>query len=111
MIQSDLKQVSNEWNSHLIRRGRSAETPHGVPEELYFLPQIQGAEDYKKDYDVHDMNVAAQHVEIVNVASPFGISQEFTSVVNIIMSQDGKTIPSNPREAIALYIHLCNEII
>ena len=67
--------------------------PHGVPEELYFLPQIQGAEDCKKDYDVHDMNVAAQHVEIVNVASPFGISQEFTSVVNIIMSQDGKTIP------------------
>ncbi len=42
IIQEDLDQVAQEWNTHRIRPSRNAEVPSGVPDQLFFLPQTVG---------------------------------------------------------------------
>ena len=41
LLQSELNNVSNMWNTHLIRSS-GAETVSGIPDELYFLPGLGG---------------------------------------------------------------------
>jgi len=40
LIQKELDSVAHEWNVHRIRR--SSESPGGIPDMLYHLPQEQG---------------------------------------------------------------------
>lgn len=41
LIQSELDNVVQMWNTHLIRRS-TAETVNGIPNELYHIPEIRG---------------------------------------------------------------------
>ena len=47
IIQYELDTVAHEWNTHRIRCSTNLTVPTGIPEELFFLPQIQG------DYNYH----------------------------------------------------------
>lgn len=42
LLQQDLNDCANEWNKHRIRYTRGASSPSGIPDELYFLPSVQG---------------------------------------------------------------------
>ena len=42
LIQKDLDEVAQLWNSHIIRPSRMAECPSGIPDEMYFFPQNSG---------------------------------------------------------------------
>ena len=42
LVQEDLDKIREEWNSHRIRANRNSSGPPGYPNELYFLPEIQG---------------------------------------------------------------------
>ena len=39
LIQKEPNDTVHLWNTHLIRQSQH-ETVHGVPDELYFVPQI-----------------------------------------------------------------------
>ena len=42
LIQEDLDAFSSEWNTHRIRQSRGSNTPGGVPNELFFIPNSFG---------------------------------------------------------------------
>lgn len=42
LIQKQLEDLVYEWNHHRIRNSRNSETPGGIPEVLYFLPEQSG---------------------------------------------------------------------
>lgn len=42
IIQRELDTVVHEWNTHRIRPSNLCLVPAGIPDELFFLPQIQG---------------------------------------------------------------------
>ena len=65
LIQNELDQVREHWNSHYIRVSRY-HTPSGIHDQLYFLPEIVNAVDYIKVFDSNDL------VEVRNeIASPY----------------------------------------
>ena len=41
LIQKELVEVAHEWNTHRIRPNST--NPGGVPDMLYFLPEIEGS--------------------------------------------------------------------
>ena len=46
LIQHDLDTVKDHWNTHFIRGSRH-ETVSGRPDQLFFLPELHSAQDYK----------------------------------------------------------------
>uniref|UniRef100_A0A1X7UJL7 Uncharacterized protein n=1 Tax=Amphimedon queenslandica TaxID=400682 RepID=A0A1X7UJL7_AMPQE len=46
LIQKELDQFVFEWNSHRIRPNWMANSPAGVPNDLYHLPFLNGACDH-----------------------------------------------------------------
>ena len=42
IIQRELDTVVHEWNTHRIRPSKDCLVPAGIPDELFFLPQVQG---------------------------------------------------------------------
>ena len=42
LIQEELDTVVHEWNTHRIRPSKDCTIPAGIPDELFFLPQLQG---------------------------------------------------------------------
>ena len=43
LLQEELKQMMDLWNTHVIRSSR-AETIGGIPDESYFFPEVTGIE-------------------------------------------------------------------
>ena len=54
MIQDELNEVRESWNSHYIRASRY-HTAHGIPDVLYFLPETSSSIDHKKPFDINDL--------------------------------------------------------
>ena len=42
LLQEELNKVQVSWKTHLIRRARSQSIVTGVPDELFYVPEIQG---------------------------------------------------------------------
>ena len=42
IIQSGLDGVKREWNFHRLRKCREGHSPGGVPELLYYAPELEG---------------------------------------------------------------------
>jgi len=40
VIQKDLDEIRRQWNTHRIRPSSGSRCPPGIPDELYYLPQI-----------------------------------------------------------------------
>ena len=64
LIQNELDQVREHWNSHYIRVSRY-HTPSGIPDQLYFMPESVNAVDHIKAFDSNDL-VEVRH----ELASP-----------------------------------------
>lgn len=45
MIERNLDKFKDRWNQHKIRKNRKAGCPHGIPDDLYNLPQVTGIVD------------------------------------------------------------------
>ena len=42
IVQQELDIYKEEWNNHYIRHSSMAELPHGVPDVLYYFPELKG---------------------------------------------------------------------
>ena len=42
ILQDELEKVQVTWNTHLMCRARQQDIIRGVPDELYYIPEIQG---------------------------------------------------------------------
>ena len=46
VLQAQLDEVQLLWNTHLIRHSQSPRVVTGVPDELFYFPEIQGFASY-----------------------------------------------------------------
>ena len=54
VLKRGLEEVKDSCNSHYVRKSRY-HTQAGIPNQLYILPETVGAEDFKREYDGHDL--------------------------------------------------------
>jgi hypothetical protein len=47
MIDKELELVKEEWNTHVIRHSRYFDSPPGIPNALYFFPDLKGSHCFK----------------------------------------------------------------
>ena len=43
VLQDEISEVMEMWNTHIIRQDRSRLNVGGVPDELFFIPEIRGS--------------------------------------------------------------------
>lgn len=58
-----LNEIKESWNCHYVRKSRHHTVP-GIPNQLFFLPESVGGEDYQKVYDERDLQEAENSVNI-----------------------------------------------
>jgi hypothetical protein len=56
ILQQELLELQQEWNSHSIRYDGKSRCPPGVPEDNYFLPELNNTQDYGFHVDPADYN-------------------------------------------------------
>jgi hypothetical protein len=54
-MRNSLKAIKESWNTHYVRKSRYY-TAHGIPDQLFLLPESVDAVDHKMEYlqpDIH----------------------------------------------------------
>lgn len=117
LLEKELHEARDIWNTHLIRR-QNAGVMSGIPDELYFLPEMRGKmcilvycfnytliyigyQDCSNIYDQDDMVMCLQHVK----AKPTACN-EFLHLTEILMRDEGLIVPNTAFEALQLYFKL-----
>ena len=54
VLKKGLEEIKDSWSCHYVRKSWYY-TQAGIPNQLYLLPEIVGAEDFKKEYDGCDL--------------------------------------------------------
>lgn len=99
LIQQDLNHVKDHWNSHYIRSSRH-ETVSGRPNELFYLPEIHGAQNFLQPVNANQ----CQHVEENHITAEE--TNEFQEYFSYVMEQSTLSAPETWREGLDLYNHL-----
>lgn len=80
LIQKDLDLISQEWNTHRIRRQKNTELPARKPNCLYYFPEAYGSKNYGKL--VHEDEIKDFLETHALVSLPY--NPKFKELVNII---------------------------
>ena len=104
VIEDELIQVKNSWNSHYIRRSKY-QTAAGIPNKLYFIPEELGAEDHKQPFDASDLLEAEN--EITSTSSAANVSSDYIDYFKYVLDTLGiPPPPTNWREGLIVYYQL-----
>ena len=127
LVQEDLERFSHEWNTHRIRPSTNTASPSGIPDELYFLPEIQGQKYCFSSLvftitlsssssssspsigktncicavDHRDLAAARQYTEIPDPPATL----ELLEMVDTLVNEYGLHFPSNVKEASAIELY------
>lgn len=111
IIQKEIDILVHEWNYHRIRESRNTETPGGIPEVLYFLPEMNGAEDHKFSVDLDLLDYAETNYGFPNSCEAhFCQSEEFAAYGTKVLEDYSLHHPVSWQEALQLYFLLLNDI-
>ena len=104
-IQKQLNDVRHQWNTHYIRRS-GPDTIPGIPDVLFFVPELSGCENKKIEIAEDDMENLLQERNIVLEAEPLlkERDEELTEYFNYVMIRRGLSYPPrNWQDARAMY--------
>ena len=108
LIQDELKHVAEEWNLPRIRPCRNSDPPAGRPDVLYFLPELEEAENYSTPVPSDEIDLAKEVCcdQLNEQPAP----REFVELVHLIMDEEDLRMPDDAEEALRLYIDLVYHI-
>ena len=104
ILHDELQRAAKLWNVHKIRPSSNPESPPGRPDMLYFLPEITETQDFMTNVDLEDVELAKEVCCSEDPLPP--CSPLFKDLADIIMQEQGLTMPKSPDEARFLYIQL-----
>lgn len=109
LIREELNTIARLWNNHVIRpiKNNSA-SPSGRPELLFFIPELSNTQNFLVSADVSEIALCEQRLANSNYSA--SCSQEFSSLAQIIMTEENLSYPSTAAEARSLYLTLLNHI-
>ena len=105
LIRHDLNRTKNEWDSHIISRGRNW-GQSGKPTCMYNLSHLYDVHDYLHDADLEEVQ---EFRGVVDIAPFADYSTEFKEFSEYLMEEDGLEPPSNPTE-VFLYTYLLQKV-
>ena len=106
LIRHDLNRTKNEWDSHIISRGRNW-GQSGKPTCMYNLSHLYDVHDYLHDADLEEVQ---EFRGVVDIAPFADYSTEFKEFSEYLMEEDGLEPPSNPTEVLNLYTYLLQKV-
>ena len=115
VIERELNQVKNDWNSHYIR-GSKYQTMPGIPDKLYFFPEDFGATDHKHLFDAADQLEAEYEISCTPTDANASNNEENQSTdyflyFNYALDTLGMDVPNNWREGLPTYRRLLSVAI
>ncbi|KAJ8317084.1 hypothetical protein KUTeg_005652 [Tegillarca granosa] len=63
LIQDELDDIAEIWNTHTIRPSTNKNVPSGRPDLMYFTPMLWGSEDYLCSVPDEELDVCATEAE------------------------------------------------
>lgn len=106
VLQNDLDEIRQLWNTHRIRSNRSAVCPSGIPDHIYHAPEQYNATDYKKPVSHEDVELAND----IGADEPEDCLVEFKELADLIMEENGWDQPATREEAVILYSNMMIEL-
>ena len=115
VIERELNQVKNDWNSHYIR-GSKYQTMPGIPDKLYFFPEDFGTTDHKHLFDATDQLEAEYEISCTPTDANASNSEENESTdyflyFNYALDTLGMDVPNDWREGLSTYHRLLSVAI
>jgi len=102
ILQQEIDEVVESWNTHYIRKSRHDTTP-GIPSELFLLPEMHSFQDCKIDVNVQKMQEVEAHLlQMQTVENDSNYLAYFHHVTSIL----GISHPQTYRECLLLYREL-----
>nr|XP_033492050.1 uncharacterized protein LOC117263018 [Epinephelus lanceolatus] len=103
LIQDELDDTAQVWNAHTIRPSKNINVPSGRPNVMYALPELYGTRDFLSP----DEN---EHVQLCKNQCVFRqtipCDPDLYELCNIFMAESHLTPPTDPYQAVNLYMHL-----
>lgn len=112
LIREELHRCAELWNLHRIRpQSSNLDSPSGRPDVLYFLPELNGKVNHAHDVTLDDIELAEEvFCAQGRVGSDNNSFKVFEELAKMIMEDESLSTPSNPDEALQLYIDLLKHI-
>lgn len=107
LIQEELDRVAVHWNLHKIRPSSNEESPSGRPDVLYFLPELSGSRSRIQEINMDDIEDIQ---DMLNNHTHVSRSVDFAELANLIMEDEGLSMPETADEALELYALLVSSI-
>ncbi|XP_035805796.1 uncharacterized protein LOC111571037 [Amphiprion ocellaris] len=107
LIQDELDDTASVWNAHSIRPSKNLNVPSGRPNVMYALPELYGTRDFLSA-------VEDEHVHLCKRECTFRLTipcdPDMFELCNIIITESHLTPPTDPYQALDLYMHLRDTI-
>lgn len=107
LIQDELDDTVQVWNAHIVRPSKNLNVPSGKPNVMYALPELYGTQDYLSPVQVEDIQVCKNRC-VSRQAVP--CDADCYELCNILMTEFQLSIPSEPYDALNLYMFLRENI-
>ncbi|KAL4008914.1 hypothetical protein ACER0C_002766 [Sarotherodon galilaeus] len=108
LIQDELDDTAQVWNAHSIRPSTNINIPGGRPNVMYTLPELYGTRDFLCPTE-------EEHVEMCKTECVFRLTKpcdpDVYELCNILMTESHLTPPTDPYQAVNLYVHLRENIM
>ncbi|KAL3977653.1 SLAM family member 8 [Sarotherodon galilaeus] len=108
LIQDELDDTAQVWNAHSIRPSTNINIPSGRPNVMYTLPELYGTRDFLCPTE-------EEHVEMCKTECVFRLTKpcdpDVYELCNILMTESHLTPPTDPYQAVNLYVHLRENIV
>ena len=101
LLQEDLTQVKDHWNSHYIRKSHH-ETVSGIPDILYFLPEYYGGENCLMDIS------AVKLSEMEERTNSNTDEDNYKEYFDYVLESKGWLYPEDIQEGFQMFLHLVN---
>ncbi|KAE8577806.1 hypothetical protein XENTR_v10023069 [Xenopus tropicalis] len=108
LIQDELDEVVQTWNSHIIRQSSQQTTYAGRPALLYLLPGVYGVEDRLKPVDSDEVSLCREECL---PKGQYPCDKTIFDLCCLLMEENAWGAPEDPFYATDLYIKLRNEIL
>ncbi|XP_032365456.1 uncharacterized protein LOC116680989 [Etheostoma spectabile] len=107
LVQDELDEVVNTWNSHKIRPRSSDDVASGRPFVMYSFPELHSAEDRLKPIAMEEVTLC---MEECTPKGQFPCNETVFELCCLLMEEKGWDAPADPLAAADLYIMLREEI-
>lgn len=115
LIRRQLQEFMETWNEHRVRRQRQIQAHTGIPNVLYFQPQMFGTFDYSFPLQCSVETLDELAVEYSEEWPIRGCSEEFLELIRYFTGDEPalSLIPHNMNEALqnfCVLIYMCDSI-